>query len=81
MLLTRPAFWYLPDPSYPVFGRFWTHIGPKFSWRSFLGLEGHHGVEFDPPKHPDARGSRLAADRRKKAKTNPKPGQGYQGDR
>jgi hypothetical protein len=22
-------------PFYPVFGRFWTHVGPKFGWRFF----------------------------------------------
>ena len=36
---------------YPVFGLFWTHVGPKFGWRFFLGLEaGRNGPSFaDPP--------------------------------
>src|SRR4029450_9306389 len=32
LVSARPSF-------YPVFGQFWTHIGPKFANRFFVGLE------------------------------------------
>ena len=43
----RPSF-------YPVFGRFWTQVGPRFGWRFFLGVEAPERLTFcrgaAPPK-------------------------------
>ena len=48
MLLTRPAFWYLPKPRFArCLGGFAPYVGPRFGWRFFLGLRAHNAAHSE----------------------------------
>ena len=45
LVSAKPSF-------YPLFGRFWTHVGPKFWVEVFLSLGALEASSFGPPMTP-----------------------------